>query len=83
MKCKTLIVTEKRTILQLGLLSRRTVDVRHKDVRLVEVSQSIFQRIFGTGNLAISSAGHGGVEIEMPGIIEPQKLKRQIDALRD
>ena len=84
-RCKTtrFILTEKRAILREGILSKHTKDVRHKDIRLVEVHQSLAQRLFGVGNLAISSAGHGGVEIEINGIQQPQKIKDRIDSLRD
>ncbi|MFW6189818.1 MAG: PH domain-containing protein [Planctomycetota bacterium] len=75
-----LTVTEKRTILRRGLLSRHTTEVRHEDVRTIEVHQGLLQRMLGTGSLSIGSAGHGGVEIRVRGLPEPQVIARMIRA---
>lgn len=77
-----LIVTNKRTILRTGILSKHTREVRHDDVRYLEVSQSFFNRICGVGIISISSAGQSGVELTISGITDPQSVKRMIDGFR-
>lgn len=77
-----LMVTRSRTQLRLGLLSKRTREVRHADVRLLTVDQSFAQRLLGVGDIAVGSAGHGDVEVEAAGLKRPQAIKDQIDALR-
>lgn len=84
LKCigTVLTVTNKRTTLRKGLLSKSTNEVWHDAVRNVQLSQSMFQRIFSTGTLAISSAGQSGMEIEVKGIPNPNKAKEAIDQNR-
>ena len=79
--CKgTLItVTEERTILRRGILSKSLNEVWHEDVRNVQMRQTFFQRIFGVGAIGISSSGQSGVELAVAGIPDPEKLKAIID----
>ena len=51
----TLTVTNERTRLRKGILSKHTSDVRHSDVRNVKVSQRLLQRMMGVGSVGISS----------------------------
>lgn len=78
----TLTITSERATLRKGILSKHTNDVYHTDVRNVQISQSLFQRMFGVGTIGISSAGQAGVEIAVQGIPEPQKVKEIIDQHR-
>lgn len=78
----TLTVTTKRTTLRQGILSKHTREVRHSDVRFLEVDQGILQRILGVGKLAVSSAGQGELEIIVEGIYRPSYVKDTIDSYR-
>ena len=78
----SLEVTTQRTIMRNGMLARRTREVRHADVRFLEVKQSFGQRLRGVGSLAISSAAHGEVEIAINGIPRPEHVKDTIDGYR-
>ena len=84
LKCKgtTLTVTNDRTRLRRGILSKSVTEVWHKDVRNVQLDQSFFQRIFDVGTLGISSAGQSGVEIAVSGIPDPDGVKELIDKHR-
>ncbi len=77
-----LTVTNERTTLRQGILSKRLSEVWHRDVRNVQLYQSFGQRIFGVGKIGISSSGQGGVEIEVSGIPDPERVKRVIDEHR-
>ena len=81
-KGTTLIVSENRTTLRTGILSKSTTEVMHNDVRNAQVRQSMLQRMFGVGYLAISSAGQSGIEIQVDGITNPESIKRLIDQNR-
>lgn len=76
LRCRAtrLIVTRSRTILHAGLLARKTNEVRHEDIRNIQVIQGAFDRIFGLGTLELSSAGQGDVEIRVSGLPGPEKL---------
>ncbi len=84
LKClgTTLTITNKKTILRKGILSKHTNEVYHSDVRNVQVSQSLFNRMFGVGTIGISSAGQADVEIKVAGIPRPVKVKDIIDKHR-
>lgn len=78
----TLTVTDKRTTLRHGILSKSITEIWHRDVRNVLVSQSFFQRIFGVGAIGISSAGGAGLEIQVAGMATPYVVKQIVDAGR-
>jgi membrane protein YdbS with pleckstrin-like domain len=78
----TLTVTDKRTTLRHGILSKSITEIWHRDVRNVLVSQSFLQRIFGVGSIGVSSAGGPGLEIQVHGMAMPYKVKQIIDAGR-
>ncbi len=78
----TLTVTTLRTSLRRGILSKRTSEVRHADVRNVRVTQGILDRMLGVGRLEISSAGQADMEISVSGIANPEGIKMAIDRHR-
>lgn len=78
----TLRITNKRSILRHGILSKRTREVRHCDVRLLQVDQSFFQRLLKVGRISLASAGHGEVEIMVDGLKNPGHIKETIDGYR-
>ncbi len=71
-------VTSKRTILRDGIISKRTSEVQHDDVRNIQVDQSIPARLLGIGDLAISSAGQDTLEIQIKAIPDPDKVVAMI-----
>ncbi|MCA9078084.1 MAG: PH domain-containing protein [Planctomycetaceae bacterium] len=78
-RATTLIVTNEQTTLRKGLLSKETNDVFHENVRNIQVKQSFFQRMMGVGYIGISSSGQAGLEIEVNGIPDPDRVKEIID----
>jgi hypothetical protein len=74
----TLRVTTERTILRRGILARRTSEVRHDDVRNLQVDQSLWERLFNVGDIAISSAGQEGLEIVARGIPRPGQIVKLV-----
>jgi len=82
-KGSMLTITNKRTIQRRGLFSKRTTEVIHRHVRNIQINQSMFQRLFGVGDVGISSSGQGGIEIQFAGIRDPEAAKALIDGHRD
>ena len=84
LRCKgtKLTVTNERTTLRRGILSKYLTEVMHENVLNIEIRQTFGQRIFGVGAIAISSAGQPGFEIEVRGIPDPEGIKRLIDEHR-
>lgn len=67
-------ITNRRSVLRKGLFSRETSEVRHRDVRNLQVDQSTFERLLGVGDLAISSAGQDDLEIAVQGVPDPEHI---------
>lgn len=79
----TLTITNEQTTLRRGILSKFTNDVFHENVRNIIVRQTFFQRLFNVGYIGISSAGQSGIEIEVHGIPDPDRVKEIIDDCRN
>lgn len=77
-RCTSLKVTTERSLLRRGVLSRETSEVRHRDVRNMQVQQGLYQRLVGIGELSISSAGQEDMEIVVRGIPSPQGIAGMI-----
>ena len=75
----SLIVTNEKTTLRTGLLSKNTNDVFHANVRNIQVRQTPLQRVLDVGWVGISSAGQEGLEIQVDGIPHPDQVKQIID----
>jgi uncharacterized membrane protein YdbT with pleckstrin-like domain len=84
LKCFTtqLIVTTKIITLRSGIVSKNTTEIKHSDVRNLQVKQSMEQRIFGVGKISISSAGQSDMEIVISGIRKPQQVVKQLRELQ-
>jgi len=78
----TLTVTNKKTVLRKGLLARQISEVFHRDVRNIQVNQTMVQRLFGVGSVGISSAGQSGIEIVAEGVPNPMEVKRIVERYR-
>jgi hypothetical protein len=78
----SLEITNKRTIERKGLFSRFTSEVRHQDIRNIQVTQSLFDRLMGVGRIGISSAGQDEIEIVADDIPSPHRLREVIDLYR-
>ena len=77
-----LTVTNLRTRLHQGWLSRSITEVWHRDIRNVQLTQTFAQRILGTGRIGISSSGQSGIEIDVSGLRDPDEIKAMIDRYR-
>jgi uncharacterized membrane protein YdbT with pleckstrin-like domain len=71
----TLTVSNRRTVLRTGILSKRLSDIRNSDVRNIQLSQSFFQRMLGVGSVGISSSGQSEIEIAVAGIPDPELVR--------
>ena len=71
-----IVVTDRRVILNHGLLSRRTMEMNMSKIEMVDVRQSLWGRIWGYGTVKI----HGtGVDIEaLKGIGSPLAIRNAI-----
>lgn len=75
----TLTVTGRCSRLRTGLLSRHLIEVRHRDVRSLEVRQKFLQRLTNVGTISISTAADTGAEIVAHAMPNPMGVKEIID----
>jgi uncharacterized membrane protein YdbT with pleckstrin-like domain len=71
-------VTNKRVIIKVGVLRRRTVEMLNSKVEAVAVNQGILGRIFGYGNIVVT--GTGGTNEPFNGISSPLEFRRAVQA---
>ncbi len=81
-KRTTFTVTSSRTRLRRGLLSVHMTEVWHRHVRNVQLTQSVWERVFGVGTLSIAGAGKASWDIQVTGLPRIYKAKETIDQYR-
>ena len=69
-------VTNKRVIIKVGFLRRRTLELLLKHVEAISVDQSVTGRILGFGSVTLT--GTGGVREVFHNISSPLEFRRQI-----
>ncbi len=75
-------VTNRRIVVKLGFISRRTVEINVTKVESVQVAQGILGRLFGFGTLIV--AGTGTTHEPLRGIADPIGFRRAcMDAQAD
>ena len=62
---------------QEGIFKKTFIDLNTEDIRTVKIKQSFFQRMFGTGDLDIYTAGDSPEAVLM-GLREPHEIKTMI-----
>lgn len=77
-----LIISNKRTVLRHGMLSRSTSEVLHDHVRNIEIDQSLTNRLCRVGTIGISSSGQDGIEVQIGRMPNPRRLREIIDLYR-
>lgn len=81
--CRTsYTITNRRIIITSGWLSREQHEIWIRDIRGATMSQGVFQRLLGLGDVAIGTAATGGTEIMMTGVAGPQKIVDLVNSLR-
>lgn len=78
----TLTITNRRTILRTGILSKSILEVFHANVRNIQISQTLLQRILRIGGIVIASAAQAEFEIKVIGISHPYKIRELINQYR-
>lgn len=58
-----------------GLIARKVSSIRVRDLRNINVKQSLWQRILGVGDVEFSSAGGSGIEVSFRGVSDPLQVK--------
>jgi uncharacterized membrane protein YdbT with pleckstrin-like domain len=71
-------VTNRRVIVKLGFISRRTIEINLSKVESVEVNQDIFGRLFNYGTILV--IGTGGTKEPFALINDPLAFRRAVQS---
>lgn len=66
-----------------GIIARDIRSIRIRDLRNINIRQSIVQRVLAIGDVEFSSAGGADIEVTFFGVHKPLELKRRIQALEE
>ena len=66
-----------------GLLSRRSSEIRIRDIRNITVEQTFAQRLLKIGDVAFSSAAGDKEEVRFTAVSDPKEIKRLVQGLQD
>jgi len=58
-----------------GLIARKVSSIRVRDLRNINVRQTLWQRLMGVGDVEFSSAGGSGIEVSFRGVSDPLQVK--------
>ena len=73
-------ITNRRVFVRHGLISVQEQTARLERVQDVTLRQSLFDRMFGVGRLAIDTAGSEGGAFEFKALAEPTEVREILDA---
>lgn len=73
-------ITNKRVIIKVGFISRRTLEMNLNKIESVNVDQSFWGRIFGYGTLVV--IGTGGTREPFQAISNPMAFRRKFQELQ-
>jgi uncharacterized membrane protein YdbT with pleckstrin-like domain len=74
-------LTNRRLILKRGFIRRKTEEISFNRVEEVNLSQSILQRILGSGDIKVTGTGAG--EIMLKNIDNPLDVQKRVNELRN
>jgi len=61
-----------------GIVARTVKTLRHKDIRNINMRQSVIERLLDVGKVEFSSAGGSGIEVSFHGVISPMALQNAV-----
>jgi uncharacterized membrane protein YdbT with pleckstrin-like domain len=76
-------VTNRRIIAKRGVIGRRTGELDIKDIRSINISQGIFQRVFKIGDIEFASASGPIKEVTFLNIKDADSLKEKIRGFKN
>jgi uncharacterized membrane protein YdbT with pleckstrin-like domain len=75
-------ITSERLIERHGLLSQTRREVELADIRSVEVSRTLVQRLIGIGSVVVSSAASADYMIRMQNVANPDQIAETVRQAR-
>jgi uncharacterized membrane protein YdbT with pleckstrin-like domain len=80
----TYTITDRRLVIEQGLLSRAVQETALERVQNVAARQSLLERVLGVGSVDFDTAGGAEFDFRFIGVEQPRHLARMVDrALRE
>ncbi|MFA5451082.1 MAG: PH domain-containing protein [Dehalococcoidales bacterium] len=70
--------TNKRIVVKKGIISRKTEEMRLESVETVEIEQTVWQRILGSGTVKVT--GRGDSDLLITSVDDPTGVKKSIES---
>lgn len=70
--------TNKRIVVKTGIISRKTEEMRLESVETVEIEQTVWQRILGSGTVKVT--GRGDSDLWITSVDNPAWVKKSIES---
>ena len=80
MRSVEMAITNRRLIYKRGWISRKTEELHMNRIEEVNLSQSIFGRLFGYGRVQVNGTGGGVVVLPVMG--RPMRFKKELDSAK-
>jgi len=74
-RAQLLRIYDNRVLLEVGVLSKSYTEVFIKDIRTINIKQSLIQRLVNIGDVKIGTAGIEGYELSAYGLPCPGRIK--------
>lgn len=75
------VITTDNIYKKTGGISRKIIDISHKNIQDTGYKQGWFGRRYGFGTVEISTAGGGGVEMSLAHVPNPLEVQSQLDSV--
>jgi uncharacterized membrane protein YdbT with pleckstrin-like domain len=72
-------LTNKRLIIKIGLISRRTLEINLQRLESINIDQGVFGRMMGYGTVIV--IGTGGTRMVYDNVANPAEFRRQYQML--
>ncbi|MCK9563352.1 MAG: PH domain-containing protein [Bacteroidales bacterium] len=70
--------TNKRIVVKTGIISRKTEEMRLESIETVEIEQTAWQRILGSGSVTVT--GRGDSTLLISSVDDPPGVKKSIES---
>ncbi|MCB0330944.1 MAG: PH domain-containing protein [Bdellovibrionales bacterium] len=79
------VLSERGIEAEVGILAlqRRLIRVWFEDIRSVQIRQTLLNRLLGVGDIEISTAATGSIEVILRGISAPGEVQEMVQRERD
>lgn len=78
-KNKTYVVTNQRLYVEEGILAKTKTDIPFNKINDISFSQGIFQRMFGSGNVAVMTGNDKPTKLS--DLDEPEKFREALSSI--